>query len=255
MKIRERNCNSDDNNLIASRHNLAINLRWLAQYDESTKLLRQNLKTWRKTRKSDDPHLNRNESSLAYNLDAIGHNTKAHQDRARDDERKTSGDSIPVKEKERRTIDTGRDDAVVDRDRNGNDDNLRQHTTRARSSAATHGSNSEEGSHAKIQRSRSITYGRVSEKEKPREEPRVLTRTQDRICTDLDMPKNDGPANAPAVKERHKRASSASNPAVQGSTPIKALSDPSTISLHERRKVDQSKSREDFYFQRLSDMH
>ena len=255
LKFRERNCNRDDNDLIASRHNLAINLRGLAQYDESTKLLQQNLNTLRKTRKSDDPHLNRNERSLTYNLDATGHNSKAHQDRERDDERKTSRGPISLKEKERRTINTGRDDAVSNRGRNGNDDSPRQHTTRARSSAATHGSNSEEASHAKIQRSHSINYERVSENKKPREKPQVLTRTQDRISTHLDMPKNDGPANAPAVKARHKRASPAWNPAVQDYTPIEALSDPTTTSLPERRKVDQSKSREDYTLQPLSDMH
>lgn len=239
LKFRERNCNKDDNDLIASRHNLAINLRGLAQYDESTKLLRRNLITLRKTRESDDPHLNRNESSLAYNLDAIGHNTEANRDRARDDEQKISRDPISWKQKERRTIKRGRDDPVINGDRNGKDDSPRQHTTQAWIPAAIHDSNSEEASRAKIQRPRNITYERESGKEKPREELRVLTRTQDRMITHLDMPKNGGPANAPGVKARQKRASSASNPAMQGYIPIEALSDPTTTSLPERRKVDQ----------------
>ena len=247
LKFRETNCNKNHNDLIASRHNLAINLRGLAQYHESTQLLKQNLTILRQTRKSNDPHLNRTESNLAYNIDAINNNRKANQDRARDDARKTSRDPLPWKQKERTIIHRDRDDAMVNRDRNRNDDYPRQHTTRAWIPAATHDSNSEEASHAKIQRPRSIASERVYEKENRRDELQVLTRTQHRNSTHIDMPKIDGLANVPGVKARQKRASSASNPTMRGYAPIGALSDPTTISLPESCKVDKSKNTIPYY--------
>lgn len=260
LKVREKNCNKDNDDLIASRHNLATNLHGLAQYDNATKLLQQNLKVLRETRKTDDLQLVRNENSLTINLNALGRIRKAKEDRARDDrKRRESWNTETLHEpkvleqkgaaeletdQERRAGNAGRDYAVTNRDRNRNDNSPRHIRTRASSTAAAHGRNNEESAGTEIQRSRSIDFERRPKKEEPRGEPQTSIRTQDSISTHLDISKNDGLANTPGPKLRHKRASSASEAVVPHSTPIVTPSTPFMIFPSQRRNVDQGKFRE-----------